>query len=87
VKPGYKRTEVGVIPEDWDVKQLRSVVTYLNGKAHEEYISRFGKYVVVNSKFISTNGEVRKFSDHCLGRVDVHLAFGIPTGSQIRFKV
>jgi uncharacterized membrane protein YjjP (DUF1212 family) len=22
-----------------------------------------------------------------LGRVDVHLAFGIPTGSQIRFKV
>ena len=23
VKPGYKQTEVGVIPEDWDVKPLR----------------------------------------------------------------
>ncbi|MCK7471645.1 MAG: hypothetical protein MZU95_13395 [Desulfomicrobium escambiense] len=22
VKPGYKQTEVGVIPEDWDVKRL-----------------------------------------------------------------
>ena len=22
VKPGYKQTEVGVIPEDWDVEQL-----------------------------------------------------------------
>lgn len=25
VKPGYKQTEVGVIPEDWDVKPLRSI--------------------------------------------------------------
>jgi hypothetical protein len=27
------------------------------------------------------------YIDNSLGRVDVHLAFGIPTGSQIRFKV
>jgi type I restriction enzyme S subunit len=26
VKPGYKQTEVGVIPEDWEVKPLRSVI-------------------------------------------------------------
>lgn len=25
VKPGYKLTEVGVIPEDWDVKCLGDV--------------------------------------------------------------
>ena len=32
VKPGYKQTEVGVIPEDWDLRQLGEVVTFLDGK-------------------------------------------------------
>ena len=27
VKPGYKQTEIGVIPEDWEVNSIRSVVT------------------------------------------------------------
>ena len=26
VKPGYKRTEVGVIPEDWDVSTIETFV-------------------------------------------------------------
>lgn len=26
VKPGYKQTEVGVIPEDWEVKPLNAVL-------------------------------------------------------------
>ena len=26
VKPGYKQTEVGVIPEEWDVKPLGEIV-------------------------------------------------------------
>ena len=63
IPPGYKQTEVGVIPEDWEVKPLSTVAGYTNGKAHEGSISDFGKYVVVNSKFISTAGEVRKYSD------------------------
>jgi type I restriction enzyme S subunit len=25
VKPGYKRTELGVIPEDWEVKALKLI--------------------------------------------------------------
>ena len=62
---GYKHTEVGVIPDDWEIKHLGSIVSYFNGNAHEGYISDLGKYVVVNSKFISTNGKVRKYSDHC----------------------
>lgn len=31
VPPGYKRTEVGVIPEDWGVKSLGEVVDFLDG--------------------------------------------------------
>jgi len=65
VPKGYKQTEVGVIPEDWEVKTVGSVAAYANGKAHEGNISDFGKYIVVNSKFISTNGKVKKYSDDC----------------------
>jgi type I restriction enzyme S subunit len=31
VKPGYKQTEVGVIPEDWKVKSLGELVAFLDG--------------------------------------------------------
>jgi len=59
---GYKQTEIGVIPADWDVKRLRDIVQFNNGKAHEQFIDDKGNYVVVNSKFISTKGEVFKTS-------------------------
>jgi type I restriction enzyme S subunit len=32
VKPGYKQTEVGVVPEEWDVKPLDDVVDFLDGR-------------------------------------------------------
>jgi type I restriction enzyme S subunit len=62
MKPGYKQTEVGVIPEDWDLKLLPDVLRFRSGKAHEQFISDTGSYVCVNSKFISTDGRVRKYS-------------------------
>jgi type I restriction enzyme S subunit len=31
VKPGYKQTEVGVIPQDWNVQSLGALVTFLDG--------------------------------------------------------
>jgi type I restriction enzyme, S subunit len=47
----------------WEKKLLRHLVDFRNGKAHEQDISENGKYIVVNSKFISMEGEVKKFSD------------------------
>ena len=32
LKPGYKQTEVGVIPEQWEVKPLGDVVEFLDGR-------------------------------------------------------
>ncbi len=32
MKPGYKQTEVGVIPEDWEVKRLGDYVAIRNQK-------------------------------------------------------
>ena len=31
LKPGYKQTEVGGIPEDWEVQKLGSIATFLDG--------------------------------------------------------
>lgn len=42
--------------------QLHEIVNFCNGKGHEKDISAEGKYIVVNSKFISTNGDVKKYS-------------------------
>ncbi len=34
LKPGYKQTEVGVIPEEWKILPLRRACTLLNGRAY-----------------------------------------------------
>ena len=62
LKFGYKQTEVGTVPADWLVKPLPEALKFRSGKAHEQHISETGRYVCVNSKFISTDGVVRKHS-------------------------
>jgi type I restriction enzyme, S subunit len=49
--------------EDWKEKKLIEVAKYRNGKAHEKNISDNGKYIVINSKFVSTDGKIKKYSD------------------------
>jgi type I restriction enzyme S subunit len=46
--------------EGWVVKKLGEIAFFTNGKAHEQFIDDAGDYIVVNSKFISTEGEVFK---------------------------
>ncbi len=48
---------------DWVETTLGQVAKYENGKAHEQDIVELGKFIVVNSKFISTDGEVKKFTN------------------------
>jgi len=48
---------------EWVVYRLDELAHYENGKAHENDISENGRYIVVNSKFISTEGTVRKSSN------------------------
>lgn len=48
---------------EWEERRLGEVANFWNGKAHEQEISENGRYIVVNSKFISQNGDVRKYSD------------------------
>lgn len=48
---------------EWEIKTVEQVAFYENGKAHEQDIDSEGKYKVVNSKFISTDGEVVKHTN------------------------
>ena len=87
VKSGYKQTEVGVIPEDWNVKLLPEVCRFRGGKAHEQFISELGQYVCVNSKFVSTEGNVRKYSTAnfcCANQDDVLMVMSdLPNGKAL----
>ncbi|MFN7910774.1 MAG: restriction endonuclease subunit S [Bacteroidota bacterium] len=48
---------------DWEETTLSQVADYENGKAHEQDIADDGEFIVVNSKFISQDGEVKKFTN------------------------
>lgn len=48
---------------DWVTSTLTEVASYENGKAHEQDITENGEYIVANSKFISTDGRVKKFTN------------------------
>ena len=62
----FKNSTLGEIPESWEVVKLESVSEFSNGKGHEQSIDENGKYIVVNSKFISTDGNVKKYSNENL---------------------
>lgn len=42
---------------------MSDIANFMNGKGHEKGIVDFGDYIVVNSKFVSTSGSTKKFSD------------------------
>lgn len=62
IQEGFKQTDAGIIPIDWDVPTLSKIAEFENGKAHEQFIDDKGDFIVVNSKFISQDGRVVKYS-------------------------
>ena len=72
---------------EWQEKTIGQVAIYENGKAHEQDISEYGRYVVVNSKFISTDGKIKKYTNegNCLAkRNDILMVLSdVPNGRAI----
>jgi len=58
----YYREELLTFGDDVEWKTLGEVCEFMNGKGHEKKIDENGKYIVVNSKFVSTEGKVKKYS-------------------------
>lgn len=72
---------------EWEEKKLGEVANYVNGKAHEQYIDDNGCFTVVNSKFISTESKIAKFSSKafCIAGVgDILMVLSdVPNGRAI----
>jgi type I restriction enzyme S subunit len=75
------------IPHGWSKCRLNEVADFFNGKGHEKNINENGKYVVVNSKFISTNGKIRKYCNEFLAPLQkddvVMVMSDVPNGKAI----
>lgn len=65
-----KQTEIGLIPDDWEVKSLGDVCSFNNGVAHENYVDDNGEFILVNSKFISSEAKIIKYSKKQLFKVE-----------------
>lgn len=48
------------LPVGWSKRRLFDLCQFIPGKAHEPFIDPLGEFICVNSKFISTEGEVAK---------------------------
>lgn len=57
---GSVAIEHGEVPTGWELCRLADKAKFTNGKAHEKDIDEDGNYIVVNSKFISSEGSVAK---------------------------
>lgn len=57
---------------EWEVKLLGEIADYENGIAHENDIDSDGDFIIVNSKFISSDGQIKKRTNvpRCLAQKD-----------------
>lgn len=53
------------LPDGWVWVRLDDCCSFINGKAHEQLIDKEGKYILINSKYISMNGAVIKRTNQC----------------------
>lgn len=58
--------------KQWDVKKLGDVCQFFNGQAHERCIDEDGKYKLINSKFVSSEGNNFKRTNQALSPLFVN---------------
>lgn len=46
----------------WEVKKIKDIAKYYNGVAHEQDVDKDGDFVLINAKFISSEGQIKKYS-------------------------
>ena len=58
--------------KNWEMKKLGDVCSFFNGQAHEKCIDENGKYKLINSKFVSSEGENFKRTNNALSPLFVN---------------
>ena len=46
----------------WEVKKIKDIAKYYNGVAHEQDVDKDGDFVLINAKFISSEGQIKKYT-------------------------
>jgi type I restriction enzyme S subunit len=62
LKSGYKQTEAGLIPADWNVRRVAELATYRNGKSYEDRIVENGEYFLITLDSLDIDGNLK--SEH-----------------------
>jgi type I restriction enzyme S subunit len=60
LKPGFKQTEAGVIPEDWETKRLGELFDFTNGRPHEAHLKEGGRFSLITLDSIDINGSLKR---------------------------
>jgi len=68
VKPGYKQTETGIIPEDWDAPFLGEIFTFKNGLNKAKKFFGYGTPIV---NYMDIYGKRGLFAHDLQGRVSL----------------
>jgi len=59
VNRGYRTTDVGVIPEDWEVRAVGELAEFANGKPHEEDVNSRGRYCLITLDSVDIRGKLK----------------------------
>ena len=82
----FKDVDGGDFPE-WEDVTLDKIVKFQNGKGHENIINEDGKYIVINSKFVASNGKVFKCAAKALTPIardtNVMVMSDVPNGKAL----
>ena len=71
VKPGYKQTEIGVIPEEWEVAELSAVTTQIGDGLHGTPLySPNGSYFFINGNNLGDGRIVFTNETQTVGRAE-----------------
>ena len=64
VRPGYKQTDVGVVPKDWKVMPLAALASIVHGFGFQsQYFKTFGKYRLTTPGHFYETGGFRDIGD------------------------
>ena len=65
LKPGYKITEVGAIPEDWEVREIRSVCKLINGRGFKPFEWKTSGLPIIRIQNLNGSDEFNYFDGVC----------------------
>jgi len=71
LKPGYKQTEVGVIPEDWEARPVRSACKLINGRGFKPYEWRTSGLPIIRIQNLNGSDDFNYFDGHYAKKLEV----------------